>query len=391
MSDQQKAAKSVYLDHSATTPVDPRVAEVMHHAMLHGWGNPSSRYQAGNDAKLLLEHARELVAGQLGAEASEVFFTSGGTEADNLALLGVMDHARRQGSGDHVITSAIEHSAVLKSVDELEKQGFRVTVLPVTSGGFVDPAILEAAIETGTVLVSVMHVNNELGSIQPIEEIGEICRRKGVLFHTDAVQSFCKVPLDVSVLPVDLVSVSSHKLYGPKGTGALYIRSGVELAPRAHGGGQEKGVRTGTENMPGIVGFGAAVEICAKTMEQDAVRIGRLRDDFLGRLENELAGVTLNGAREKRLYANANLRFEGVEAESLLLALDLDGIAVSTGSACSSGSTRPSHVLLAIGLREEQAHSSLRFTFGRSNSEEDVRYAAERVIHHVKRLREMAW
>jgi len=382
----------VYLDHSATTPVDQRVAEVVYRTMLDGWGNPSSRYHKAGEAKLILETAREQVAGVMNAEPKDVFFTSGGTEADNLALKGVMRLAAREGRGRHLVVSAVEHSAVLKAAKALEEEGFRLTVLPVNGEGFVEVDALASAIEKDTVLVSVMHVNNEIGSIQPIERLGGLCRERGVLFHTDAVQSYGKVPLDVRAMPLDLVSVSSHKIYGPKGVGALYVRPGVELLPVQHGGGQEKGVRTGTENTPGIAGFGAAAEICGREMADEAARLSGWRDRFLGWVREAVEGeVIVNGSLERRLPGNLNLRFPGVEGESLMLALDLDGIAVSTGSACSSASTEPSHVLLALGLSEAEAHSSIRFTLGRSNDEQGLKYAAERVAYHVNRLRAMAW
>lgn len=385
-------ARLIYLDHSATTPVDEGVAKLVHATLLENWGNPSSRYRKGNDAKLALETAREQVAGLLGAEASDLFFTSGGTEADNLALFGTMLQAREEGRGDHLIVSSIEHSAVLKAAERLEADGFRVTRLPVGSDGIVEPDEFRAAIDERTVLASVMHVNNELGTIQPVARLAGICRERGVLFHTDAVQSYGKVPLNVQQVPVDMVSVSSHKIYGPKGVGAFWIRPGLDIRPRQYGGGQEKGLRTGTENMPGIVGFGEAARLCAAKMDEDEARIGALRDKFLKLIRDAVEeGVEINGSLERRLYANLNLRFDGVEGESLLLALDLDGIAVSTGSACSSGSTNPSHVLLALGLTPEQAHSSLRLTLGRGNSEDDLRYAAERIGYHVNRLRALAW
>ncbi|MBS1262443.1 MAG: Cysteine desulfurase IscS [Calditrichaeota bacterium] len=381
----------VYLDHSATTPVDPEVADLVHRVMLEGWGNPSSKYKPGNAAKIVLERSRERVANLLGAPKEDVFFTSGGTESDNLAIFGVMEAARDAGRGDHFITDAIEHSAVLHTVDALREDGFRVTVLPVTAGGFVEPDALRDAIDDRTVLASVMHVNNEIGTIEPIRELAAVAHERGVLFHTDAVQSFGKEALDVRESEVDLVSVSSHKIYGPKGVGALYIRHGVEIRPRQFGGGQERGIRTGTENMPGIAGFGAAAELCGERMDADRERIGALCDRFLGWIRDECGGdVLVNGSRENRIYLNLNLRFPDVEGESLLLALDLDGIAVSTGSACSSGSTEPSHVLLALGLSEQEAHSSIRLTLGRGNDEVGLRYAAECIGRHVRRLREMA-
>ncbi len=390
MSNFQKS-RFVYLDHSATTPVDPRVAAVVHETMLQEWGNPSSKYGKGNEAKIVLDRSRAQIASMLGAEPENVFFTSGGTEADNLALFGTMHEARKQNRGDHMIVSAIEHSAVLKSAAALEDEGFRVSTLPVNGEGFIELDLLERMIDEKTVLVSIMHVNNEIGTIQAIDGISEICREKGVLFHTDAVQSFGKLPVDVNEIPIDMVSVSSHKIYGPKGIGALYIRNGVSIEPRAFGGGQERNVRTGTENMPGLAGFGEAVRICSEVIEDENSRLTALRDSFLAMICDDVRGeVIVNGSLENRLGANLNAAFPGVEGESMLLALDLDGIAVSTGSACSSGSTDPSHVLIAIGLDERAAQSSIRFTLGRSTTEDDLHYAAGRVGYHVNRLRKMA-
>ncbi len=387
----ERDTMTVYLDHSATTPVDPSVADVVRQTMLENWGNPSSKYKMGNSAKIVLQKAREQVAGLLNATADNLFFTSGGTEADNLAILGTMHLAREQGRGTHFITDAIEHSAVLKAAEELEKDGFTITVLPVTHEGMVDPDSLRSAITDETALVSIMQVNNEIGTIQPLQELVTIAKENGALFHTDAVQGFGKVELDVQTLPVDLVSVSSHKIYGPKGVGALYVREGVELSPRQFGGGQEQGIRTGTENTPGIAGFGAAAELSGSRMNDLATRIGALRNQLLNWIREEVDGdVLVNGSMENRIYINLNLQFPDVEAESLLVALDLDGIAVSTGSACSSGSTKPSHVLTAIGLTDEASHSSLRITLGRSSTEENLRYTARCIGKHVNRLREMA-
>lgn len=380
----------VYLDHSATTPVDPRVADAVHQAMIKGWGNPSSKYSKGSDAKLLLDKARQEVAGLINADPQEIFFTSGGTEADNLAVIGVMEQARKDGRGTHLITTSFEHSAILKAADHLEENGFTVTRLALNADGFITPDVLKAAITSDTVLVSIMHVNNEIGTIQPIRELAAICHESGILFHTDAVQSYGKVPIDVKMMNLDMVSMSSHKIYGPKGVGALYVKSGVPFASRQFGGGQESGVRTGTENMPGIVGFGAASAICAEEISSENQKMSILRNKLLTLIREGVDGeVLVNGSLENRLGANLNLRFPDVEGESLMLALDLDGIACSTGSACSSGSTKPSHVLSSIGLSGPDAHSSLRFTLGRTNDEKQIRYAAERIIHHVNKLRAM--
>ncbi len=382
----------IYMDHSATTPVDPLVAEVMQKTLLENWGNPSSRYQKGNEAKIVLETAREQVAGLMNADPQDLFFTSGGTEADNLALIGIMNKALSDGRGKHLITTKFEHSAVLKAAEYLEGIGCEVTYLHVGSEGIIDLNELKNAIKTGTVLVSIMHINNEIGTVQPIEEIGEICRERNIYFHTDAVQSYGKIPIDVKTMFLDLVSVSSHKIYGPKGIGALYIRPGVDIEPRAIGGGQEKNIRTGTENMPGIAGFGEAARICSERIETEQSDCARLRDVLLENIRENVKGdVVVNGNLENRLGANLNMAFPGVEGESLLLALDLDGIAASSGSACSSGSTNPSHVLLALGMDEQLAQSSIRLTLGRSTTEDDVQFVADRLGHHVNRLREFAF
>ncbi|MFH0881475.1 MAG: cysteine desulfurase family protein [bacterium] len=381
----------VYLDHSATTPVDPRVAEVVHRAMVEGWGNPSSRYEKGNEAKLILDEARQRIAELLGVQPDELFFTSGGTEADNLALLGAMEVLRQKGR-NHLVVSTLEHSAILLAAEYLRDEGFDVTFLKVGSDGVVDPSDLRKAMKKTTALVSVMHVNNEIGTIQPVAELAEVAHKAGALFHTDGVQSYGKLPLPVSEIGADLASISSHKIYGPKGVGALFVRKGVELVPRSWGGKQERGIRTGTENMPGIAGFAEASRICAHVMSEDAERIGALQEEFHRQVVDACDGdVFLNGSADQRIYLNLNLRFEGVEGESLLLALDLDGIAVSTGSACSSGSTKPSHVLIAIGMSQQAAHESLRLTLGRSNTGEDLTWVASRIGYHVKRLRAMAF
>ncbi len=384
--------KLIYMDHSATTPVDERVAKKVYDAMLEGWGNPSSRYAKGQAAKEAREEARTHVAKLLHAPAECVFFTSGGTEADNLALIGVMQQAKKDGRGNHLITSSFEHSAILKAAAYLEEEGFEVTYLPISADGFVEPDELKKAMRKDTVLVSVMHINNEIGTIQPIKELAAVAHENGAWFHTDAVQSFGKEAIYVKEMGLDLVSVSSHKIYGPKGVGALYYSEAVKLQPRALGGGQEKGIRTGTENMPGIIGFGEAVRLCSELIATEQVEIAKLRDRLWDKLQDILGdGVRLNGNLEHRLGANLNVSFPEVEGESLLLSLDMDGIAVSTGSACSSGSTKPSHVLTAINLDAQTAQSSLRLTLGRSTTEEDVDFVAERLAMHVKRFRDMAF
>ncbi|MBD3166183.1 aminotransferase class V-fold PLP-dependent enzyme [bacterium] len=391
MSDKQNK-QLVYMDHSATTPVDKRVADVVYETMLRHWGNPSSKYTRGGEAKVILEQARERVAEMLHATPAEVYFMSGGTEADNLALYGVMYRAREKGVSETLVTTAFEHSAVLKTAEFLKKEGFHVVFLPIDKGGFVDLDVLEHELKKGVSLVSVMHVNNEIGTIQPIETIGRLCQDYGSLFHTDAVQSFGKLPIDAGSVHADLLSCSSHKIYGPKGVGALFVRKGLNLRSFARGGGQEKGVRTGTENMPGIAGFGEAVQLCFEEMKTENDRLGKLRDRLWSGLQEKIEGeVLLNGSMENRLGANLNIAFPGLEGESLLMSLDMDGIAVSTGSACSSGSDKPSHVLLALGLDERTAQSSLRLTLGRSTTEEDIAYVIEKLSGHVNRFRAMAF
>jgi len=378
----------IYLDHSATTPVDERVVVAMNECMLDKFGNASSVHSFGRTARAALDKARIQVADLLNATTDNLYFTSGGTEADNLALIGVCQMLRDK--GDHLVISQIEHPAIMNAATELERLGYRVTRVAAGRDGIIDPKAVADAIESRTILVSVMHVNNEVGSINDIAAIAEIAHSRGVLFHTDAVQSFGKLALDVKRMGIDLLSLSGHKIYGPKGIGALYIRSGVDLAPRQFGGHQEAGIRPGTENMPGIVGFGVAAAICQEEMENEAQKLTELRDELYGRLVEELDDVVLNGHPTERLPGNLNVSLLGVEGDSLLQALDLEGIAVSTGSACSSGSTKPSHVLTAIGLSNEEAHSSLRLTLGRGNSMQDIIYAARVIADQVTRLREIA-
>jgi len=378
------------MDHSATTPVDPEVAQLMMTYYTEKYGNPSSVHSFGREAKAALENAREQVAKLLGAEPREITFTSGGTEADNLAIIGAAEANSKKGK--HIITSAIEHHAVLETCEYLAKNGYELTVLPVDEEGFVSVADVEKAIRPDTVLITIMHANNEVGTIQPIAEIGKLAREKGVIFHVDAVQSFGKIPIDVKAMNVDLMSVSSHKIYGPKGVGALYIRKGVRVSPRAFGGGQEKKRRSGTENTPGIIGFGKACELAAQRMAEDAQKEAKLRDRLMEGILEKIDYVKLNGPRggEKRLPGNLNVSIQFIEGESLLLSLDMMGIAASSGSACTSGSLDPSHVLLAMGLSHEIAHGSLRFSLGRQNTEEDVDYVLEQLPKIVERLRMMS-
>lgn len=381
--------RRVYLDHSATTPVDPEVAKLMMTYYTEKFGNPSSVHSFGREAKAALENARESVANLLGADPREITFTSGGTEADNLAIIGTAEALSKKGK--HIITSAVEHHAVLETCEFLEKNGYELTIIPVDEEGIVSVVDVEKAIRPDTILITIMHANNEVGAIQPIAEIGKLAREKGIVFHVDAVQSFGKIPIDVKTINVDLMTVSSHKIYGPKGVGALYIRKGVRVIPRIYGGGQEKKRRSGTENTPGIIGFGKACELAAERMEEQALLEAKLRDKLMNGILEKIDYVKVNGPRgENRLPGNLNVSIQFVEGEALLLSLDMMGIAASSGSACTSGSLDPSHVLLAMGLSHEIAHGSLRFSFGRQNTEEDVDYVLEQLPKIVERLRMMS-
>lgn len=381
--------RRVYLDHSATTPVDSEVAQLMMTYYTEKYGNPSSVHTFGQEAKEGLEIAREQVAALIGAQANEITFTSGGTEADNLAILGATDAQRKKGK--HIITSAIEHHAVLETCEYLEKNGFDLTVIPVDEEGAIDPQAVAQAMRPDTILITIMHANNEVGTIQPIAEIGRIAKEKGIIFHVDAVQSLGKVPIDVKAMNVDLLTMSSHKIYGPKGVGALYIRKGIKLTPRVYGGGQEKKRRSGTENLPGIIGFGKACELAGQRMEKEENQLRVLRDKLIDGILERIDYVKVNGPRgENRLPNNANVSIKFVEGEALLLSLDMMGIGASSGSACTSGSLDPSHVLLAMGLDHATAHGSLRFSLGRQNTEEDIDYVLEQLPKIVERLRSMS-
>lgn len=381
--------RRVYLDHSATTPVDPEVAALMMTYYTEKYGNPSSVHSFGREAKQALEEARRQVAELIGAEPSEVTFTSGGTEADNLAILGTAEALSKKGK--HIITSAVEHHAVLETCEYLEKNGFDLTVVPVDEEGIVSVESVKKAIRPDTILITMMHANNEVGAIQPVAEIGKLAKEHGIVFHVDAVQSFGKIPIDVKAMAIDLLTISSHKIYGPKGVGALYIRKGVRVAPRIYGGGQEKKRRSGTENTPGIIGFGKACELAGQRMAEDAQHLSKLRDKLMNGIVETIDYVKINGPLgDKRLPNNVNVSIQFVEGESLLLSLDMLGIAASSGSACTSGSLDPSHVLLAMGLVHEIAHGSLRFTLGRQNTEEDIDYVLEQLPKIVERLRMMS-
>ncbi len=379
----------LYFDYNATTPPAPEVVDAMVAASRDAFGNPSSVHHDGQRAKASLDAARSAVAGLIGAESSEVVFTSGGTEADNLALRGAAAVAA-EADRRHVIAAAFEHEAVLNTVKALARAGFATTVLPLDATGILSPDCLRDALTAETAVVSVMHANNEVGTIQPIAELCAIAHERGAVFHTDAVQSAGKIPVDVRALGVDLASFSAHKLYGPKGVGALWIRRGVRLAPVLTGGRQERNRRPGTENVPGIVGFGVAADLAAARLEHEGARVAALRNRLEEGVLARVPGTDVNGARGRRVPNTTNISFAGVEAESLLIALDLEGIAVSTGSACSSGTLEPSHVLKAMGLSSHRAQSSIRFSLGVSNTERDVDRLLDVLPAVVERLRSLA-
>ncbi len=378
----------IYMDHSATSPVDPEVFEAMKPYFIDSFGNASTLYSLGREGKKAMESAREEVASIIGAEPKEIIFTSGGTESDNIAILGTAYKLKKK--GNHIITSDIEHPAVDETCKYLEKNGFNVTYLPVYKDGIVKIKDLEDAITDKTILITIMHANNEIGTIQPIAEIGKIARENEIYFHTDAVQTVGKIPVNVKELNVDMLSLSAHKLYGPKGIGALYLRQGVRIEPIMYGGGHEKGIRPGTENIPGIVGLGKACSIAKENLQRDAQKLISLRDMLIDGVLAENEDSYLNGHRTKRLPNNANFRFTGIEGESLILHLDAKGIATSTGSACSSTKLEPSHVLMAIGLKEVEAHGSLRISLGHENTEEDIEYTITAIKEVVEKLRKMS-
>ncbi|OGO71374.1 MAG: cysteine desulfurase NifS [Chloroflexi bacterium RIFCSPLOWO2_02_FULL_71_16] len=385
--------RRVYLDHAATTPVDPEVAEAMARVLREVPGNPSSIYAEGRRARALVDTAREEVAAAMGADPSEIVFTSGGTEADNLAIRGVLKAHRPDpdASGPHLVISSIEHHAVLDTAEDLERHAHvRVAVVGVDGTGRVDPRDVADAIGEATRLISIMHGNNEIGTIQPIDEIGRVARERGVTFHTDAVQTVGILPFDVRTLPVDLVSVNAHKFYGPKGVGALYVRKGTRIATMQTGGGQEKGRRTGTENVAGIVGLGSAMRIATERRDGEAEKQRRLRDRILEGVRARVPAAVLTGHPTERLPNNASFCFPGTQGEALIVALDLEGFSVSSGSACTSGKTEPSHVLLAIGLEREVAQGSLRVTVGRDTTESDVDAFLAALPPIVERIRSVS-
>lgn len=380
--------KRIYFDHSATTPVDEEVAKLMLEYMTEKFGNPSSIHSFGREVHKAVDEARNHVAALIGANANEIFFTSGGTEADNLALKGVALANRKK--GNHIITTAIEHHAILHTCEYLEKQGFSITYLPVDEHARVQIEDVRNAITDQTILISVMFANNEVGTIQPIKEISEIAKEKGIYFHTDAVQAVGNYPIDVKELNLDLLTLSGHKFHGPKGVGALYVRRGVRIESVQQGGGQERSIRPGTENVPGIIGLGKAAEIAKRDMEKKIAHITALRDKLTAGIRERISDIKLNGHPTIRMPGNVNFSFSYVEGESLLLNLDLKGIAASSGSACTSGSLDPSHVLLAMGLTHEVAHGSLRISLGRGNTAEDIDYCLTVLPEIIERLRSMS-
>lgn len=380
--------KRIYLDHAATTPVDPAVVETMLPFFTEYFGNPSSVYTEGRGVKKSIEAARLQIAKAINADPREIYFTGSGSEADNWAIKGIA--MKNQAKGKHIITSTIEHHAVLHTCEYLEKQGFEVTYLPVNEYGLISLDDLRNAIRTDTILVTIMFANNEIGTVEPIKEIGEIVKEKGIIFHTDAVQALGNIPVDVKDLNVDLLSISAHKIYGPKGIGALFIRKGVPIDNLIHGGAQERKKRAGTENTAEIVAFGKAAEMASEHLEENAAHMKELRDLLIKGVMDNIPQVRLNGHPEKRLPGNANFCFDYIEGESILLSLDIIGIAGSSGSACTSGSLDPSHVLLAIGLPAGVAHGSLRLTIGKHTTVEDINYVVENLIQIIERLRLMS-
>lgn len=379
---------TIYLDHAATTPVAPEVLEAMLPYYGEKFGSASTLYSLGREARDAVEEARALVADLIAAQPEEIYFTSGGSEADNWAIFGVA--AARANKGKHIITSKIEHHAVLEPCHALEKQGCQVTVLGVDSDGFVDVDELRDSITEGTVLITIMHANNEIGTIEPVDEIGAIAKERGIHFHTDTVQTVGHIPLDVNSIKCDSLAISAHKLYGPKGVGAMYVRKGSRVDKLIRGGGQENNRRAGTHNVPGIVGLGKAAELAKARMAGEAARTIALRDALIAGVESRIKDVRLNGDRMKRLPNNVNFSFEGIEGESMILLMDMNGICVSSGSACTSGSLDPSHVLMALGLRHEQAHGSLRMTLGSDNTDADVEKVLDTLPGIVQRLRDMS-
>lgn len=384
----KKETKRYYFDYAATTPLDKRVLEAMMPYFSDDYGNPSSIHSFGERANEAVEKAREIIAGYIGALQTEIYFTSSATESNNWALKGIASANKKK--GNRIIISPIEHHCVLNTAKWLSQNGFDVVEAKVNSEGFVDPKEIKKLINAQTILVSIMHSNNEIGTIEPIAEIGKICKERGIYFHTDAAQSFGKMPLDVNELNVDLLTASSHKIYGPKGVAILYVRKGVVTDPLLHGGGQERDKRSSTLNVPGIVGFGKATELCKEEMEKESKRQTALRDAIIDFALKNIPNTHLNGPKNSRLCNNVNLRFDFIEGESLLMDLDSYGIAVSTSSACSSPKLEPSHVLIACGIPKEAAHGSIRISIGRFTTKKDVEYLLKTLEKSVKKLREMS-
>ena len=378
----------IYLDNAATTKTAPEVVDAMFPYFSEYYGNASTIYSLGAESKKAMDHARQTIADSLGAKPEEIYFTAGGSESDNWALKATAEAYASKGK--HIITTKIEHHAILHTCEYLEKRGFEITYLNVDRDGLISLDELKAAIRPDTILISVMFANNEIGTIEPIAEIGEIAKEHGVLFHTDAVQAYAQVPINVDEMHIDMLSASGHKLNGPKGIGFLYIRKGVKIRSFVHGGAQERSRRAGTENIPGIVGLGAAVERAMRIMDSKTRKEIELRDYLIGRLESEIPHCWLNGHRTKRLPNNINFSFLFIEGESMLIMLDMKGICASSGSACTSGSLDPSHVLLAIGLKHEEAHGSLRLTLSEDSTKEEMDIVAEEVKKIVQRLRDMS-
>lgn len=380
--------RQVYLDYSATTPVKEEVLQAMIPYFTEKFGNPSSLYSMGLASKEAVDQARNQVAALIGADAKEIYFTGCGSEADNWAVLGTADKLKEK--GNHIITTRIEHHAMLHSCEFLSKNGYEVTYLDVEPDGTVKPETLEAAITDKTILISIMMVNNEVGTIEPIKELAAVAKKHGILFHTDAVQALANVPIDVKELGVDMLSISAHKIYGPKGVGALYIRKGLRISNYMHGGAQEMGRRAGTENLAGIVGFGKAAELAKAQMETHIAHCSELRDYLIDRVTKEISDTYVNGTMEHRHPGNANITFKYIEGESILLMLDFKGISVSTGSACSSKSLEPSHVLTALGVPVEMVHGTVRFTVGDFTTKEDIDYTVESLKEIVEKLRALS-
>lgn len=380
--------KIIYFDHAATTPTKKEVLDVMMPYFTESYGNPSSVYNFASGNRQAVDTAREQVAKAIGAQDLEIFFTSGGSEADNWAIKGIAESYKAK--GNHIITSTIEHHAVLHTCEYLGKNGYEITYLPVDSEGRINIEDLKNAIKDTTILITIMFANNEIGTIQPIEEIGKIAKENNILFHTDAVQAIGQVPIDVKAMNIDLLSLSGHKLYGPKGIGALYIKKGVRLRALLHGGAQEKGRRAGTENVPAIVGLGKAIELANVNMEENNKKLIELREYLIDNVLKKIPYSRLNGHRTHRLANNANFSFEFIEGESLLIMLDMKGICASSGSACTSGSLDPSHVLLGIGLPHEIAHGSLRISLGDNNTFEEIDFLIDELQKIVERLRQMS-